>query len=81
MEEAVREAFELLRCLAAHEWIQWHDWHVHPLRWTPNEEGDCYTFESYDHLGRVAATALSDRIRRPMSDSELLLRGTRAIRP
>ena len=28
--------------------------------------------ECYDHLGRVAATALSDWIRRPMSDSELL---------
>ena len=66
-----REAFDLLRHLAVHEWIQCHDWHVHPPNWTPNEEGDCYTFECYDHLGRAAATALSDWIRRPMSDSEL----------
>ena len=72
MEEEDREALELLRCLAAHEWIQRHDWHVHPPKWTPNEQGDCYTFECCDHLGRVAATALSDWIRRPMSDSELL---------
>ena len=71
MEEPEREAFDLLRLLAVHEWIQCHDWQVHPPKWTPNEEGDCYTFERYDQLGRVAATALSDWVRRPMSDREL----------
>lgn len=72
LPEGERNAYRLLRHLVAHEWIESHDWHVRPPKWTPNEEGDCYTFECYDHLGRVRATALSDWIRRKMSHSELL---------
>jgi hypothetical protein len=72
LNDEEREAFQLLRHLAQDGFIEWHDWHAHPPKWTPNAEGDCYTFESYDDRGRVQTTARSDWIRKPMSDSELL---------
>lgn len=72
LPEQEQDAYRFLRDLARHQWIEWHDWHVRPPKWTPNQEGDCYTFECYDHLGRVLATALSDWVRGKMSHSELL---------
>ncbi len=66
-----RDAFTLLRHLAQDKAIEWHDWNTRPPKWTLNEEGDCYTFQCFDHLGRLHSTALSDWIRRPMTDSEV----------
>jgi hypothetical protein len=72
LDDVEREALRFLRDLAHDTLIEWQDWDAHPPKWTLNEEGDCYAFHSYDDLGRACSTALSDWVRRPMSDSELL---------
>jgi hypothetical protein len=72
LDPAEREAYRLLRNVARDTFIEWYDWRAHPPKWTLNEEGDQYTFQCYYDNGDVRSTALSDWIRRPMSDSEVL---------
>jgi hypothetical protein len=75
LQDEEREAFQLLRYLAQDRFIECHDWHAHPPKWTLHERGDCdcYRLEGYDNEGRATQTALSDWIRRPMSDTEMLV--------